>query len=321
MIHKTDKTRLVKSLARDIGFDRVGVTTAQPVNRVRYLRDWLADGRAGTMNYLHRNNHLREDPGQLFPSAKSVIVAAVNYHQPCDEPPAGASDPRGRVAMYAWGRDYHIVVKDMLKELITRMHDAIDEEFRARPCVDTVPILERELAERAGVGWIGKNTLVLHEDLGSYFFLGEIVTSLELEPDAPVTDHCGSCTACLDACPTDAFPAPYEMDASRCISYLTIEHRTDITDEFHGQIGDWIFGCDICQQVCPFNRRAPMSTVFTQEGMDPMPRLRDVLEWDEQTHAEQTRDSATNRATLDMFHRNAAIALNNAARQSDEPRI
>lgn len=314
-MNRTDKTTLIKSLALEIGFDRVGITSAAPIGRVRYLRDWLADGKAGSMSYLHRNNHLREDPSQLFPDAKSVIVVAVNYYQSSPEPPA---DPHGRIAMYAWGKDYHIVVKDMLKKLIAKMHDAIDEEFRARPCVDTVPILERELAERAGVGWIGKNTLVMHEDIGSYFFLGEVVTSLDLEPDTPATDHCGSCTACLDACPTDAFPAPYEMDASRCISYLTIEHREEIPDEFHNGIGDWIFGCDICQQVCPHNRKAPTTSLFSVGFIDPHLKLNDVINWSESDHQKQTAEHATNRATLDMFHRNAKIALKNANHQSSD---
>ncbi len=318
-MNTTDKTRLIKSLAIRSGFDRVGITAAAPIDNVRYLRDWLATGRAGSMEYLQRNNHLREDPAQLFPGAKSVIVVAINYHQRVEKPPHDPNDPRGRVAMYAWGEDYHVVIKDMLKNLIGQMRDAIDEDFRARPCIDTVPILERELARRAGVGWIGKNTLVMHEDLGSYFFLGEIITSLDLDPDAPVTDHCGSCTACLDACPTDAFPKPYELDASRCISYLTIEHRADIPNEFHDKIGDWIFGCDICQQVCPFNRKAPTSTVFDVGTIDPFPKLNDVVKRTESDHQESTNESATNRANLDMFKRNTQIALNNASRQSGDP--
>ena len=159
--------------------------------------------------------------------------------------------------MYAWGDDYHEVIRSKLGALVERMRTELVEPFEARVCVDTAPILERELAAAAGIGWIGKNTLVLHHELGSYFFLGAIVTTLDLAPDEPLPDHCGTCTACLDACPTQAFPKPYEMDASRCISYLTIEHRGDISKPFQKMMGDWVFGCDVCQEVCPYNRSAP----------------------------------------------------------------
>ena len=215
--------------------------------------------------------------------------------------------------MYAWGDDYHDVVKRKLFALADRMRLDLTEPFEAKACVDTAPLLEREAAAAAGIGWIGKNTMVLDHRLGSYFFLGALVTTLELAVDEPVADHCGSCTACLDACPTDAFPAPYEMDASRCISYLTIEHRGDISKAFQEMMGDWIFGCDVCQEVCPFNRDAPETREprFAIRSPAPDPKLEDVLGWSLDDYRRQLRGSAVKRAKLDMLKRNAKIAREN----------
>jgi epoxyqueuosine reductase len=195
--------------------------------------------------------------------------------------------------------------------MIARMRTEFSEAFEARICVDTAPLLEREWAELAGIGWIGKNTLVLHQTLGSYFFLGGIITTLELEPDEAIPDHCGTCTACLDACPTAAFPSPYEMDASRCISYLTIEHRGAIAREFHKAMGSWVFGCDVCQEVCPYNHRAPLATELLFEPRPPAPEvvLDDVLHWSPEDYAANLKGRAMKRAKLDMLQRNAQIAL------------
>jgi epoxyqueuosine reductase len=295
-----------------LGFDRVGIARAEPIARASYLREWLDSGRAGSMDYLHRYFEQRTDPRAMMPGARSVIVLAVNYHQ--TTPPRPDDEPRGRVAMYAWGDDYHRIVKDRLRKMIEAMRQEFDEPLEARPCVDTAPVLEREWAAASGVGWIGKNTMALSRDLGSYFFLGEIVTTLELEPDAPATDHCGACTRCLEACPTQAFPAPYQMDASRCISYLTIEHREDILPEFHSQMGDWLFGCDVCQEVCPFNRKAPTSTTFPIRSPGPFSALAEVADWSEDQYRAVLRNSAVKRAKLPMLKRNAAIALANAGK-------
>lgn len=307
-----DKSRRIKDVARDLGFCRVGVTPAQPIKRSGYIRSWLDAGRAGTMAYLRRNQAIRTDPHELMEGARSVIVLALNYHQ---QPPSEKRDDRsrGRVAMYAWGGDYHEVVKDRLRSLVDRMRVAFDDSFEARTCVDTVPILERELAERAGIGWIGKNTMVLHQDVGSYFFLGEIVTTLELAYDEPITNRCGSCTRCLEACPTDAFPAPYEMDASRCISYLTIEHRGDIGEEFHARMGDWVYGCDVCQQVCPFNSEAPLTELFDIRPPGPTPVLEELVDWTQEEYLRILKGSAMTRAKPGMLRRNAAIALANVS--------
>jgi len=288
----------------------MGIARAGRVARSDYVRGWLEGGRAGRMEYLHRYFDERMDPRELLPGARGVIVTALNYHQQAPEP--AGDEPRGRVARYAWGDDYHEVVKHRLKGLVEAMRREIEEPFEARVCVDTAPVLEREWAAAAGVGWIGKNTMVLHQDLGSYFFLGEIVTTLDLAPDAPATDHCGSCRRCLEACPTDAFPGPYEMDASRCISYLTIELREAIPSEFHGPMGRWIFGCDLCQEVCPFNRQAPTGETFGIRGPGPAPLLTEILSWQAGDYQAKLRGSAMKRAKLPMLRRNAAIALANA---------
>jgi epoxyqueuosine reductase len=306
-----DVRQTIDRLARELGFDRVGVARAESLGRSEYLRAWLGQGRAGHMHYLHRNLASRENPAALLPGARSVIVAALNYYQPEPRPPDDG--PRGRVARYAWGRDYHRVVKKRLWKLVERLRAEVAKPFEARVCVDTAPILERELAARAGIGWIGKNTMVLSRGLGSYFYLGEIITTLDLPADEPAADHCGSCTKCLEACPTGALPEPYKMDASRCISYLTIELRDAIPDELQHLIGDWVFGCDICQDVCPFNRKAPNTTDPDLAPRPPalQPLLADLLAWTPDDYDAHTRGSALRRAALDMLRRNAQIAHQN----------
>ncbi|MBN2562129.1 MAG: tRNA epoxyqueuosine(34) reductase QueG [Phycisphaerae bacterium] len=332
-----DRSDWIKSAALQLGFDRCGIAVAGPIERMGFLREWLARGYTGTMAYLHRHRASRVDVRAWLPWAQSVIVAALNYRQP-DPSDAARRDadpkspisnpqspisnlqspiePRGRVAMYAWGEDYHAVVRDKLDTLVARMREMFDEPFKAKVCVDTSAIVERELAAAAGIGWIGKNTMVLHASLGSFFFLGEIVTDLPLAPDTPEPDRCGTCTRCLEACPTGALVEPHVMDASRCISYLTIEHRGDIAQELAARMGNWVFGCDVCQTVCPFNGRAPESTErrFDASLYDAHPQLDDVLSWDEAAYESRVEGKATNRATLHMWKRNAEIARRNATR-------
>ena len=261
------------------------------------------------MGYLGRKIECRLDPGVLLPGAKSVIGVGLNYHAIRDASDADPAD-RWRIAMYAWGDDYHEVVREKLRAVEAGMRAAFDETFATRACVDTAPLLEREWAAEAGVGWIGKNTMVLHEQLGSYFFLGALVTTLELAPDEPATDHCGTCTACLDACPTDAFPAPYEMDASRCISYLTIEHRGDIPGGLASRMGDWIFGCDVCQQVCPWNRFAQPTDepAFQPRPGLPAPELSELLALDEEGFRRRFQGSPIQRTKRAGLQRNARVA-------------
>ncbi|MCO6439194.1 MAG: tRNA epoxyqueuosine(34) reductase QueG [Phycisphaerae bacterium] len=307
----------VLRLAARAGFDLCGIAPAEPHARGDYLRAWLAAGRAGSMDYLHRNLESRLDPRELLDGARSVIVTAMNYHQPqAAFNPNDSTDarPRGRVARYAWGEDYHRILKDRLFDLVHSLEQALPSPFRFRVCVDTAPIIERELAARAGLGWIGKNTMVLSRRLGSYFFIGEVLTDLDIAADEPASDHCGACTACLDACPTAAFPAPYEMDASRCISYLTIEHRGAIDDSLAALTGDWLFGCDVCQEVCPYNREAPATIDPQLAARHPAPDvdLQEVLAWTPDDYRRHLRGRAMKRAKLDMLQRNARIALDNS---------
>lgn len=316
-----EKTALVKSAAAELGFDRVGVTTPRPLRREAYYRDWLASGHAGSMYYLTRNVESRVDPARFLAGARSIICTAINYHRPDSDAPgpapaAAETAPTGRIAQYARGEDYHVVVRDLLETLIHALRRRLNEHFDARACVDTAPLIERELAAAAGVGWIGKNTLVMHESVGSYLFLGEIVTTLELESDAPATDHCGTCTRCLDACPTAAFTAPYQMDATRCISYLTIEHREPIAPSLASKMGNWIFGCDICQEVCPHNSKAPVGTQprLMTTRLPPRVELGPLLALRSGNYRRLTRGTAARRASRAMWQRNAAIAAENACR-------
>lgn len=313
-MNPAEKSRWIKNLAAQVGFHRAGIAPANPVGRAEHYRCWLAEGRAGRMDYLHRHVETRLDPRRLLPGARSVIVVAHSYSQPWPERTKDGS-PRGRVAMYAWGRDYHRVVRKKLHALVDQMRKGLDEPFEARVCVDTAPLLEREWAASAGIGWIGKNTLVLDTALGSYFFLGAVVTTLELEPDAPITDHCGRCTRCLEACPTGALDRPYEMDASKCISYLTIEHREDVPEALQPLIGDWVYGCDLCQQVCPHNQRVLTTSEadYAVRPPAPYPSLTELMHWRPDDYDKALCGSAMRRATLPMLQRNARIALANAA--------
>ncbi len=315
-----DCSRYIKSTARELGFDLCGIARAEPIGRADYFAAWLAQGSAGSMNYLHRNFAERTDPRRLLDGARSVVVVALLYNQSPPDQPRDDSAPSGRVAAYAWGDDYHDVVKKKLFALADQMHEDLPPPFETKVCVDTAPLLERELAAAAGVGWLAKNTMIVHPQLGSFFVLGEIVTTLELTPDEPLEDHCGTCTACLDACPTAAFSAPHQMDASRCISYLTIEHRGSISKPFQEMMGDWVFGCDVCQDVCPFNRNAPHTREarFAVRNPGARPDLGELLSWSPDDHRRELRGSAIKRANPGMLLRNARIALDNV-QQSQQP--
>jgi epoxyqueuosine reductase len=316
-MHPKNATDHIKRLADSVGFDKVGIARAGPAGRRSYIEAWLSRGYNGSMEYLNRNLDTRLDPRRLLNGAASVIVVAVSYHQRTPEPVRDGR-PRGRIAMYAWGDDYHMVVKAKLFRLADLMREELPGPFATRACVDTAPLLERAWAETAGIGWIGKNTMVIHTQLGSHFVLGALVTTLELEPDEPAANRCGTCTACVDACPTQALSAPYRMNASRCISYLTIEHRSDIDEALRPCMGDWIFGCDVCQEVCPHNRHATMTSEprFAIRPPAPEPLLGDLLGWTPEEHRRRWRGSAVKRATPAMLVRNASIALWNENRRS-----
>jgi len=319
--HEADPGREAIELARAEGFAAAGVCAAEPTRWEPELRAWLDAGKHGSMAYLADHLDVRLDPARLLEGASSVLMVADQY-----APRGAAEDPplapgRGRIARYARGRDYHKVIKRRLHRLCDTLR-ARHPGHSFRAFTDTAPVLERELAERCGIGWVAKHTLIINPDRGSYLLLGGIVTSLELTPpeDQPrITDHCGTCTRCIDACPT-ACITPYSVDASRCASYLTIERRLPIDESFHEPIGAWIFGCDVCQEVCPHNapRRAERSSDRAGAvGPDYAPRrdsfdLLEVLDWTEADRRRAFEGTALKRATLAMMKRNALIAAGNA---------
>ena len=326
--------------AKSLGFDLCGVVRAEKFPELERTPEWLARGYAGEMKYL--DDPRRSDPRTVLPGIQSVIVCLLNYNteNPLSTDPAalsGNGEPRGWISRYAWGDDYHGVLRDRLEGLVEFLRERFCEPFEARAYVDTGPIQERVLAKYAGLGWLGKNTLLLNQMLGSFFFLGVILTTLDLEPtlgtnELPPPDLCGSCRRCLDACPTQAFVEPYVMDARKCISYLTIELRGAIPEEYREPMGNHLFGCDICQDVCPWNRRAPISTipqfqprVFPASDENPdgtflpsqdesflLPRLEWLAQLTEADFRELFRGSPIKRTKWRGLVRNACIALGNS---------
>lgn len=317
------KTARAKALARAIGFDLVGVAPARPLAGAMYYKKWLALGYGGSMDYLARDVETRADPRRLLPGARSILCGAVRYRRADGWEPrrpgslpdsAVGPSPRGRVAQYARGRDYHRVLRRLFDELLRQLRAEWPEPFEARVLVDTGPVLERELAAQAGLGWIGRNTCLLNATHGSYLLLGEAVLTVELEPDAPIAERCGRCTRCIAACPTGALRGPGELDARRCLAYLTIEHRGPISEEFHSAQGNWVYGCDICQQVCPYNARALLGT-HPDINADVLPAWLPLAElcrlrWS--AHRRLTRGTAAGRVSARAWRRNAVIALANA---------
>ncbi|HEX9654358.1 MAG TPA: tRNA epoxyqueuosine(34) reductase QueG, partial [bacterium] len=249
-------TEKIKRRAQELGFDLVGVTPLEPVPELSFYKDWIAAGYAGKMEYLKRNVDKRTGKTEIFAEAKSVIACAMVYNT--DHPLSTEVHDTGRgwISRYAWGDDYHEVLENKFFELLDFMKSESTDEVIARVYVDTGPLVDRVYAKYAGIGWFGKNTCIINQKKGSWFFLGEIITNLDLEYDAPVPDRCGTCNRCIEACPTAAIVEPYVLDARKCISYLTIELREEISLELRDGVGQHIFGCDICQDVCPWNRKA-----------------------------------------------------------------
>lgn len=300
-------TEAVKAKALELGFDWVAIGSAEPPAHGAAFEAWLAAGYAGTMEYLARGRAKRLDLRQVLPGARSVIAVALNYYQ--GQP--ARSHGWAPVARYAWGRDYHGVMTPRLEKLRAFLQETAGLEARGKIYVDTGPVLERDLAARAGLGWIGKNTNLLHPELGSFFFIGVILTTAELEFDAPLPDRCGSCRACLDVCPTRAFIAPYVLDARRCISYLTIENKGPIPDELREEAGEWAFGCDLCQAVCPWNRHAPETREPGFYPAEPLPELSELLALDDAGFRQRFAGTPLTRAKRRGFLRNVAVALGN----------
>ena len=312
--------RHVRDEALRIGFDLVGISAAVRPSGFEHLQQWLNQNFEGEMQYMSRRESAYEHPDGVLPGTKSVIVTALNYHSRVDEcgpnASAGAASGIGRVASYANGTaDYHDVIRRMLKQLGAVLHEAVPG-CRTRPVVDTAPLLERDFAKIAGLGWFGKNTMLINKHAGSWLFLGALLTDVELEPDSPHnTSHCGTCTRCLDACPTDAFAAPYVLDARKCISYLTIELRDQpIPMQLREGMQDWIFGCDICQEVCPWNRKATDTAIPEFQPVDDLSPLdlKWLLSLTEAEFRERFRRTPFDRPGRSGLLRNAAITAGNS---------
>jgi epoxyqueuosine reductase len=305
----------IKAWGRELGFQQLGIADTRLDEHERRLNQWLAAGRHGTMEYMARHGSKRSRPAELVPDTLRVISARMDYLPP-EAAPAEALLNRGErayVSRYALGRDYHKVLRARLGQLARRIA-AVTGPFGYRVFVDSAPVLEKALAEKAGLGWIGKHTNLLHREAGSWFFLGELYTDLPLPVDAPVKSHCGDCRACIDICPTQAIVAPYQLDARRCISYLTIELRGSIPVELRPLIGNRIYGCDDCQLVCPWNRFARPSgegDFAPRHGLDG-PLLVELFAWSEETFLARTEGSAIRRIGYECWLRNIAVALGNA---------
>jgi epoxyqueuosine reductase len=294
----------VKQKARELGFDLVGIASAEPSAYREYFRGWLESGQAGEMGYLAKRFEERTDPRVYLPGAASVICVGINYFVPLEK----AEPNRGRIARYALGQDYHELIAGRLHALADWLRE-IEPKGQTRCSVDTAPVMEKELAARAGIGWLGKNTCIINERIGSWIFLGEVLTTLALPADEAAMDRCGSCRRCIDACPTQAITEPYHLDARKCISYLTIEHRADVEPELAAKMGQWMYGCDVCQEVCPWNRDPPaaidpaLAPRWPSGTLDPAA----IAEWTDADYQRELRGSAMKRVKLPMLKRNAGM--------------
>lgn len=299
----------IKAKARELGFEKVGVARSGRAPKAEFLRAWIGDGRHGEMAWMARAPERREQPELLLPGAKAVVSVAVNYQS---GGAASTSPEVGRISRYAWGEDYHDVLKERLQELARYIGTL---GGAAKACVDTSAVLEKPWAQAAGLGWQGKHSNLISRDLGSWLFTGEILTDLDLEPDVPhERDYCGTCTRCIDLCPTKAIVAPYVVDSRLCISYLTIEHRGSIPRELRPLMGNLIFGCDICQDVCPWNKFSKVSPdpAFAAREGNAAPSLVELLGLSREAWTARVKGSPVKRARYAGFLRNVAIALGNS---------
>ncbi|MEZ6050194.1 MAG: tRNA epoxyqueuosine(34) reductase QueG [Planctomycetaceae bacterium] len=306
-------TESVRNSALDLGFSIVGIAPAVRPDGFKELQAWLERGFAGEMSYIERRRNAYEHPEHVLESVRSVIMLGMNYRTA--DPPDMLAPGEARVSRYAWGTsDYHDLIRRKLRQLASLLHDE-SPGCRTRGIVDTAPLLERDFARLAGLGWFGKNTMLINKWQGSWFFLAALLTDVELIPDQPhETSHCGTCTACLDACPTNAFPEPYVLDATKCISYLTIELRDQPIPEEHREgMGDWLFGCDVCQEVCPWNRKAPLSSESAFQPrleMNPADAV-SLLALDDAAFHARFADTPLARPGRRGLLRNACIVLGN----------
>ncbi|MEK9787553.1 MAG: tRNA epoxyqueuosine(34) reductase QueG [Flavobacteriaceae bacterium] len=298
----SEYSTIIKNSARQLGFLSCGISKADFLEaEAPKLEAWLRGGHHGTMSYMERNFDKRLDPRRLVPGAKSIVSLLYNYHSDQKQ-----KDPEApKISTYAYGTDYHLVIKNKLKAFMEILRREIGE-VNGRVFVDSAPVMDKAWAAKSGLGWIGKNTNLISKKVGSFFFIAELILDLDLEYDTPVTDHCGSCTACIDACPTEALIQPYQIDGSKCISYLTIELKEAIPNEFQGKMDNWAFGCDVCQTVCPWNRFA---TPHQEPDFEPHPELLSLTkkEWEEMNEVVFNtvfRKSAVNRTKYEGLQRN-----------------
>jgi epoxyqueuosine reductase len=303
----------IKVQAKDLGFDLCGIAAADAYPELDFLREWLDKGYAGEMHYLERSADRRSDVRAVLPTARSVIVTGTLYNVARPYSTQVTGNDVARLARYAWGDDYHLVIGERLEQLVAWMREQVTEPFDARAYVDTGPVQERVYAQYAGLGWIGKNTCLINKDLGSWLFLSEIICSLPLTPDTPAVDHCGTCTRCLDACPTDALVEPHVLDSTRCLSYLTIELKGEIPAALRQAVGAHVYGCDICQDVCPWNRGAPESSdpAWQPRPLFDQPSLVDLSDASDEALRVALRRSAMKRTRLVGLRRNLAVAMAN----------
>ena len=309
----------VRALARECGFELCGVARAEPVAEREWYRQWVAAGFAGEMGYLTgRRAELREDPRRLLASARSIICLGRLYNTPWPYSTRFDQEDRGWISRYAWGEDYHHEMRRGLERLDASLREWTGAAFESKVCVDTAPLVERSYARMAGLGWIGNNTCLINQGSGSWFFLGELLVSLNIPPDEPPPDRCGTCTRCIEACPTGAIiPAPesaagrYTIDSRLCISYLTIELRGPVPDEVRSGMGGHVFGCDICQDVCPWNRRAPSTSRAAYQPRHHAPRLEEMAGITEEEFRAMFGGTPVSRARYSGFLRNVAIAMGN----------
>ncbi len=300
---------IVEKKAHKFGFGLVGFAKVQILNKeADHLEDWLEQGYQAGMTYMEKNFDKRKDIRIVYPEAKSVISLGINYYTPYQHT---QKIDEGKVSRYAWGKDYHLVIWDKLKILEKELKE-IDPEFKSLSYVDTGPVMDKAWAVRAGIGWLGKHTNVINPNIGSWFFIANIITNYEFNYSELISDHCGSCTACIDACPTNAIVDEYVLDSNKCISYLTIENKDEIPESFKGKFDNWIFGCDICQDVCPWNIK--FSEVCKEKDFNPVEEktgipLNEVLKMDEESFKLRFKESPVKRTKLSGLKRNATFIL------------
>ena len=302
-------THYIKQEALRLGFDKVGIAPAARLDEeAAHLEQWLARGYHGSMEWMAKKFEKRVDPTLILPDAKSVIAVALNYYTPVHH---SDNELAGKISRYAWGDDYHDIMSIRLEELLDSVK-AMEPSAAGKAYVDTGPVMDKVWAQRAGIGWLGKHTNVITQEFGSWLFLGEIILNLELEYDSPATDHCGECTLCIEACPTQAIAEPYVVDSNRCISYLTIEHRGEIAQELGEELNRWIYGCDICQDVCPWNQKFSTPTSvgeFYPREHNRAPKLEEVAAMTSEEFRARYRKSPVKRTKHAGLTRNASVQM------------